>query len=185
LLAAVACGLRELPTVQLDRLPRMADYAEWIQSCEPALGLERGTMVGGYERSRQRSTASTIEGSSVGSALVEWLGANPWEGTASELLAILSELVPDAIRRDSRRWPSNPRALSGTLRRLAPTLRLAGISIEWLTPSRTRRVVRIGRCGVPTVDTVATVAHAPIGRRSDGRDGADDRTATYAEATDL
>jgi hypothetical protein len=35
LLEAVSCGLRRLPNVHLERLPRMADFAKWATACEP------------------------------------------------------------------------------------------------------------------------------------------------------
>ena len=37
LLDAAAHGLRTLPRVRLDRLPRMADFAIWATACETAL----------------------------------------------------------------------------------------------------------------------------------------------------
>lgn len=37
LLDAVSYGLRTVGHVQLDALPRMADFALWITACEPAL----------------------------------------------------------------------------------------------------------------------------------------------------
>jgi hypothetical protein len=37
LLDAVSHGLKRLPTVRLDRLPRMADFAKWATACETAI----------------------------------------------------------------------------------------------------------------------------------------------------
>jgi hypothetical protein len=39
LLDAAVAGLRNLPTVRLDRLPRMADFTLWVAACAPALGF--------------------------------------------------------------------------------------------------------------------------------------------------
>lgn len=178
LLDAVVRGLRELPSVRLDRLPRMADYATWIQACEPALGVPRGTMVAAYTRGRQSMTATTIEASPVGTALLAWLARRPkgwtWGGTAAELLAAIAEPVPETTRRDRQRWPQSPRGLSGALRRLAPALRSVGVLVDW------RREAGTGGRRVMTVATVATDAPpaaqgAEGDGRGDGRDGTGDR----------
>ena len=39
LLDALAAGLRRLPEVKLDQLPRMADFAAWVTACEESLRL--------------------------------------------------------------------------------------------------------------------------------------------------
>ncbi len=51
-----------------------------------------------------------------------------FSGTSSELLFLLSKLASDSTRR-SRRWPKAPNALSNALRRMAGSLRFAGIEI--------------------------------------------------------
>src|SRR6516162_10653293 len=43
LLDAVAMGLRQLPEIRLERLPRMADFAIWATACETALRRRDGT----------------------------------------------------------------------------------------------------------------------------------------------
>jgi len=49
LLDAVSCALRRVKKVKLDRLPRMADFAEWATAAEPALGWEQGTFMLAYD----------------------------------------------------------------------------------------------------------------------------------------
>ena len=60
LLDAAAHGLRTLPRVRLDRLPRMADFAIWATACETAF-WSSGTFVHCYEANRRASieTSST------------------------------------------------------------------------------------------------------------------------------
>jgi hypothetical protein len=45
LLDAASGGLRKLPDVKLDRLPRMADFAIWLNACEESLGMRPGEAV--------------------------------------------------------------------------------------------------------------------------------------------
>ena len=55
----------------------------------------------------------------------------PWEGTATDLLEALNEEVEDKVQR-RKKWPKTASALSGELRRLAPSLRAVGIQIEFI-----------------------------------------------------
>lgn len=185
LLDAVACGIRELPSIQLDSLPRMADYAEWLSACEPVLRVKPGAMLKAYVTARRTAAASTLEASAVAAALRDWAptaGSSEWtwEGTATSLLVALAEHAPESVCRDPRRWPQSPRSLSGALRRLAPALRGAGIVIDLdrraTDRSRCRLIrVTIGREGGAIVHTVHTVqegehASADAGG-AEGREG--------------
>jgi len=49
LLDAVVGGLKRLPTVALERVPRMADFAMWATACEEGLGLAGGEFLEVYE----------------------------------------------------------------------------------------------------------------------------------------
>ena len=186
LLDAVACGLRERAKVRPRSLPRMADYAEWIEACEPALGVPRGSMVEAYERARRSANDTTIEASAVGRAVVAWLGTlerKTWEGTASTLLKVLARHLPEKVTLDRNEWPTGPRGLVGALKRVTPALRAVGIIVEVLprrSDCRLLRVTSVTTSGT-TVTTVTTVSdasvHAPEqlcdedGDDHDGRDG--------------
>src|SRR5690606_10223857 len=45
LLHATSVALRNEPTVKLAKMPRMADFATWVEAAAPALGWEPGTWV--------------------------------------------------------------------------------------------------------------------------------------------
>src|SRR5262249_3117857 len=59
LLHAVAHGLRQLPEVHLDRLPRMADFARWATACETAI-WSPGTFMSAYDGNRDEAVANVI-----------------------------------------------------------------------------------------------------------------------------
>ena len=42
LLDAATAGVRNLPNVKLDQLPRMADFALWVNACEESIGMKPG-----------------------------------------------------------------------------------------------------------------------------------------------
>jgi hypothetical protein len=147
LLDAVVGGLRALPDVRLDRVPRMADFARWATACEPVLGSP-DAFTKAYDANRRAGWTVTIEASAVGAAVLRLATIAPpdgWVGSMASLLGVLSEGVPDTIRRDEKRWPRTARGLTGHLTRLAPALRAAGISVEMPDHSKRKpdRLVRI------------------------------------------
>jgi hypothetical protein len=166
LLTGLSCGLRDLPNTHLDSLPRMADYATWLAACEPRLGLPRGTLVGAYTGARREVVETTLDASPVAMALRAHMATwGTWEGTACGLQEALGTLVSEEVRPDRRRWPQSPRGLSGTLRRLAPMLRAAGIVVDLDQRATDRQRTRTVR--VSTVQTVR--APDPTNVSADGR----------------
>lgn len=135
LLDAVVGGLNDLPNVRLPCLPRMADFAVWVSACEPSLGWPAGTFLGAYNRNRTGANQTALESSPVTRHLLRLIAEGPWRGTAGKLLGELNKRAGDADKR-LKDWPLSARALSGTLRRLAPNLRQAGIEVEF-GPKRT------------------------------------------------
>jgi hypothetical protein len=148
LLDAMAEGLRRLPETRLPRLPRMADFALWATACEGAF-WSLGTFMAAYTTNREEVVATVIEADPVAAsvrALVD--DRTNWHGTASKLLAALSELAGERTMR-SREWPETPRALSGRLRRAAPFLRKIGIEVTFARAGHGKaRVIRI--CPTPS-----------------------------------
>jgi hypothetical protein len=128
LLDAVAVALRRSPGLSLPLLPRMADFAVWATAAEPALGLAQGAFLVAYDRNRAAAHELVLEASHIASLLRGLAEEGDWNGTVTELLEVLEKRVDDVVRRQST-WPKNGRALSGTLRRLAPNLRAVGVEI--------------------------------------------------------
>ena len=96
LLDAVVHGLRRLPDVRLDRLPRLADFAKWSVACETAF-WRPGTFEAAYGHNRDEAVADVIETDPVASAVLAFMhDRTDWTGTASDLLGALSQLVGDA-----------------------------------------------------------------------------------------
>jgi len=145
LLDALVGALARIDSVQLETLPRMADFARWTVAAEPALGWEPGSFMAAYGGNRAQAHELAVEASVVGPALLELAGEG-FEGTSSDLLAELTERVDEkAIK--SREWPKNGRAMSGVMKRLAPNLRALGYEIEQYreATAQRRRLWRIRR----------------------------------------
>jgi hypothetical protein len=134
LFSAVADGLGKMSSVNLNGLPRMADFARWAVATEEALGAERGTFMRAYGASQEEAVVQALEASPVATPL--WKLAvlhngpqNAWTGTATELLKELAERVDDEVRRAAG-WPKAANSLSRELKRLAPPLRDVGVFAE-------------------------------------------------------
>jgi hypothetical protein len=147
LLDAVVGGLRELPSVKLPALPRMADFAAFAEAIGCALGWKAGTVLADYNANRLSATSAQIEESLVATALLQ---GGPevvnWYGTATELLEELSNMVGKKVA-SSARWPKSPARLTNELRRLAPQLYNIGVTLEFKKNYQRRliSIVRIGR----------------------------------------
>lgn len=152
LLDALSGAQRELPHTQLDRLPRMADFAIWVTAAEGTLGWQRGDFMAAYKGNRDSANDLAIESSSVGQPLLEFLDSNGgWDGSAGDLLEALEQRISEQVKRHNS-WPKNGRSLAGQLKRLSPNLRLAGWEISYHRES-SRRSWTIQRRYIPLLQT--------------------------------
>jgi hypothetical protein len=126
-LEAVSAALSHVATVQVDKLPRMADFALWVTAAESKLGWKPGFFIEAYTGNREAANELTLEASPI-APIVRKLAKIGFTGTASELLEQLTILATDEQRRQ-KGWPANGRVLSGSLRRIALNLRAVGIKV--------------------------------------------------------
>ena len=173
-LEAVVGGLRELPSVCLPELPRMADYAKWGEAVGRGLGWAPETFLSTYSANRQEATVPALEDSAVGTALLEIASSlEEWSGSPARLLAKLTDHVDKrdaaaaryqsaaAARRKraaAARWPKDPRQFSKELRRVRPQLRLHGLSIDFVRGNKGRRFV-ITYSKYPSAKKTRTMIH--------------------------
>ena len=137
-----AAGLRNLPNVRLDQLPRMADFALWVNACEESLGMKPGEALTAYSANRAETHNLALESSPLYEPVAK-LAQEGFSGTVTELLARLNGMMSESMRR-SVRWPKAPNALSDALRRMAGNLRAAGIEIQFSRADHSgRRIVSL------------------------------------------
>ena len=131
MLDAIVGGLRELPSVHLAELPRMADYAMWGEAVGRGLGWEPGTFLSTYTDNRKEATLTDLLDSPLGNAFLQVAKVIPgWSGTASKLHAKLTEIVGKKVAASADR-PKTSEKLSNELRRLAPQLRMHGLNVSF------------------------------------------------------
>ncbi|MEJ5330615.1 MAG: hypothetical protein WHT07_10735 [Desulfobaccales bacterium] len=130
LFTAVSTALANRNRVNLQGLPRMADFAEWVTAAEPALPWEPGTFLAAYDSNEAQTSEEALEADPVAMAVLALMkDREVWQGTASELLDALEGLVRESTLK-SKLWPKAPNALSNRLRQVAPLLRARGVEIE-------------------------------------------------------
>lgn len=181
LLDLTAKVLAILPSVELARRPRMADYARLLAGVDRVLGTDG---LPRYVSQRGELQREAAEGDLLGAAIIEFMGGHEsWQGTAAELLAALSPDQPP------KGWPATARALAGQLRRLVRPLAGAGIVAAFEREGHERRrVVRLARADGSADGTVRTEPYRPhtvrtIRAQADGADGADGLFPTLSGGT--
>jgi DNA polymerase I-like protein with 3'-5' exonuclease and polymerase domains len=135
LLTAAATALDKSRTLEYDTLPRMADFAIWVQAAESALGLETGRFMKAYEKSYMDANLIGIEASPIGPTILQI--PDEWKGTATDLLTWLNGKATESTRKQ-RGWPKSGHDVSNDLRGIVPNLRRVGIEVSFgVTLSRT------------------------------------------------
>src|SRR5262249_9640143 len=149
--------------------PRMADFAAWGFAAEPALGWPSGAFLAAYLDNRAAANTTALDESVLAPLIVALLtGRDRWQGTASDLLAAL-ETRTDEKTRKRRDWPATPRKLAGDLRRLAPNLRRASVSVAFDREpgGQRRRTIRLEATGIaPSLSSLPS--RGPAGEEQNG-----------------
>jgi hypothetical protein len=117
LLAAV---LRELPTVHLERMPRMADFARILATVDRVQGWNT---LPEYLKASESVAIDALEANAFGAAVIAFIETHgAYEGTVTQLLNLLPP--PETPTKD---WPKSAAVAGTVLRRFAPALRAAGV----------------------------------------------------------
>jgi hypothetical protein len=130
---AVACALRRVGEVRLDRWPRLADHAQWVEAAGPSFGSEPGRYVAAIEGAQARADAESLADDPVGAALLAYAERCPEQQWSGDFQGFDGVLLYGAERPDG--WPRNSRGMAARLARLAPALRRIGMVAEVGEPS--------------------------------------------------
>jgi len=178
LLDAVSGAIGRLEQVQLERAPRMADFARWVVAAEPALGWPAGSFLKAYTGNRDAIHEIALDAAVIVPPLRALLGSGEFVGTATELLDRLASIVGESAAR-RRGWPGSATSLSRELARIAPNLRSVGIEVEKRRESHGRRLIAIRL--VPETPSPASPP-SPTRGAGDARLPEGDGTALWDEA---
>lgn len=128
LLNGVCAAIRNLPSVNLPKLPRMADFAKWATATEGGLGLDAGAFMAAYRRNRSAASDAALEASPVATALLAYVREH---GEVKASLKTLLKTLTDQFGEGKvpADFPKAGQKFAAELRRCAPHLREAGLTI--------------------------------------------------------
>jgi hypothetical protein len=136
LLDGVCLGLRKLPDMHLEQLPRTADLALWATACETAF-CPAGTFMRAYQANRRAAVEDLIEADPVAARVREiMVDRRTWTGSASDLFRAGANPPGHGLWNGHTAWPKSPRALAGRLRRAQTFLRTMGIEMTFRREGR-------------------------------------------------
>jgi hypothetical protein len=181
LLDHMACGLRRLPHVQLQRLPRMADFALWSVATE-AFGS--GVFMRAFESAAAEANEAVAESDPVTVAVAAFMmKRKSWSGTAAVLLRVLSnhdrsEAQPSAWKA----WPREPSSFGKRLRLATPVLRKMGVEVVIGRASDHGRTRTITLSKIEPSECPQQAAKADTSDGSDSSDMSDTNSAVTKAA---
>ncbi len=184
LLDGIAGALKHLPSVKLDLLPRMADFARIACAYAESAGVGADKMIDILLRQGARQTQEVLDADPVASAVREFIQRRrTWVGTASELLKLLNESAPTP-RPES--WPRQSNRLSRRLNVLHSTLNEIGISVRRLKEGQERRIELESRPDSSSASSVSSFPNTGAGFRvDDPKDDKDDQQIPSAISSAL
>lgn len=176
LFTIVSYGLKKLPSVKVDKLPRMADFAKWgyavndsvsaeVQS-EFSTNVERTSFQGILETNEEKRLQESLESDPVALAAIyassyaighSFKGV--WKGTITAFYnsffpnpdnSFYSD-APDVIRSVTKHemWPKNPSAMGRALRKSEGLLREFGVTLSFYIRNGDRIVYIEGSSASP------------------------------------
>ena len=130
LLDIAADVLKILPSIKIEQemLPRMADFAYLGEAVYRSLGKNAGEFTADYSNNRYQGVHRTINASTVASMLIDFIEYEcnqEYRGTIGELFEKLNRM-----EHNEDAWPKSARGFGSSLRRLAPSLRTIGYTVE-------------------------------------------------------
>ena len=181
LLDGMVQGVRDLPKVNLQCRPRLADFAEWGTACEDTF-WPPGTFMRAYESNRHHLNEVALDADLVGAAIEAMMAVRiDWAGNPADLLRSLS-LIAEESQTRSKAWPVNANQLGRSLRRCAPLLRRAGIDVHFAVGGKRtvtlRRLTENERKSSPSSPTHSATEEKPNDFNQSGHGGTREGRAT-------
>jgi len=156
LLDLTARILAVLPSVKLDEYPRMADFAKVLAALD---AVEGTSALETYRELAKRVVGDVVDSDLVAAALQKLIqDTGGWSGSPTELLREI-EPLEDGWR-PPHGWPVTPQAMAAAVRRLAPTLRALGYTVD-MPPRRHHKEKTIIRLGKTETYVNGGVASSP------------------------
>lgn len=147
--------------VELNGLPRLADFAEYAELISRCMGNPDNAFLTAYYNNINLQTEQVLESSPIATALVHLMGTQgEWNGSASDLLSELEKIAVSLKIdiRNGKSWPKQPNYLSRRLAEIRSNLREIGIIVDWdRDPKKNTRIIKIRNLQIKSDDNVLKV----------------------------
>lgn len=131
MLDALSAAMRGVASVQLDSLPRMADFARWGYVIAEHLGIGGKVFLQQYQKNALLQHVEVISSDPVAHSVLAFAKAvDTFEGTATELHQRCKEYLEEDERKD-KSWPKAIHQFSRRLRRVTHSLQAMGTLVEF------------------------------------------------------
>ena len=130
LLDLFAAALDALPSIQIDDLPRMADFALLGAAVYQARGVDNPaeSFMSDYTGMRIEAIHRTLDSSPIAGAFAEYLSDNPLGNQFANAQTALKDL--EKYKNDTESWPKSAKGFADMVKRLSPAFRQIGIHAE-------------------------------------------------------
>lgn len=149
LLDAVVVALRNIESVKLETLPRMADFAEWGAAAESAFGCKKDAFIRAYNANRGNANQTALEGSPLAGVICKYCNhknefGELFQGNLQEFLDAVKPFADDETLK-SKDYPKTPRGVRSKLEKINPNLRAIGINVEFLDRTEKGQMLKLER----------------------------------------
>lgn len=131
-LMAVSKAIEIYPSIELDRLGRMADFTIWGYAVAEALEIGGEEFLNAYLNNQSRANEEAISSNPVAAAIVAMMkGSTSWSGSVARLLEELEKVADiEKINTKVRAWPKASHVLSKRLKEVKSNLEQVGIYFD-------------------------------------------------------
>jgi hypothetical protein len=142
------------PELRLNKLPRMAEFAEYGEMISRLIGNPANKFINSYYRNISLQSQEVIESSVVASAIIQLMNSrnyDDWIGTATSLLSELEYHAESIkINTNGKAWPKAPHILGRRLNEIKVNLNQVGIEIQFGHDGK-QRIVMIRKIKLVTL----------------------------------
>lgn len=118
------------PTIELDKVGRMADFTRWGYAIAEACGIGGEKFLNAYLENQRKANDEAVNCNPIAVAIVRLMETNQsFNGTPSKLLEVLNSIALDEnIDTKSKLWAKEPNVLTRRLNELKSNLLMEGIT---------------------------------------------------------
>lgn len=132
LLDALSKALQIKPSLNLNFLPRMADFTRWGCAASIGLGKTSEDFLEAFKQNVGFQNEAAIEASLIAQVFIKFMeDKQEWKGASGDLLGEFDKVAETLkINTRTKGWPKNPSWFSRRLKEVTPNLTSLGFEIE-------------------------------------------------------